>query len=39
VREAWKALTGGLQQQLYPVLIGYLGAVDLGFEDQAFRIH
>src|SRR5918998_250490 len=39
VREAWKALASGLQQQPDPILVGYLSAVDLGLEDQAFRIH
>ena len=39
MREARKALAGGLQQQLDPVLVGYLGAVYLGFEHQGFRIH
>src|SRR5829696_5405461 len=28
-----------LQHQLDPVLVGHLGAVDLGFEDQSFCIH
>jgi hypothetical protein len=39
VREAWKALACGLQQQLDAVLVGHLSAVNLGFEYQALRIH
>src|SRR5215213_5850907 len=39
VRKAWKAISYTLQQQFDPVLIGDLGAVDLGFEHQALRIH
>ena len=34
MRKAWKALVGGLQQQLDPVLVR-----DLGFENQAFCVH
>jgi hypothetical protein len=32
VRKAWKVILYTLQQQLDPVLIGDLGAVDLGIE-------
>src|SRR5829696_5784597 len=37
--EAREAITCALQQQPYPVLVGYLGAVDLGLEHQPFRIY
>ena len=37
-RETRKELAGSLQQQLDPVLVGHLSAVDLDFENQAFRI-
>jgi hypothetical protein len=39
MREARKAIFYTLQQQLYPVLIGNLGTVNLGLQDQPFRIH
>ena len=39
MREAWEAFTSGLQKQLDAVLVGHLGTVDFGFENQAFRIH
>jgi hypothetical protein len=39
VREVRKAISYTLQQQLDPVLIGDLGAVDLDLENQAFRVH
>ena len=39
MREARKAFAGGLQQQLDPVLVGNLSAVNLDLEYQAFRIH
>src|SRR5215210_8982596 len=39
MREAWKALAGGPQQQLDSILVGNFGAVNLGLEHQAFRIH
>jgi hypothetical protein len=39
VRETGKALAGGLQKHLDPVLVGELGAVNLYSEDQAFSIH
>ena len=37
--EARKALVGGPQQQLDSILVGNFGAVNLGLEHQAFRIH
>ena len=39
VRKARKAISYTPQQQFDPVLIGDLGAVDLGFEHQSLRIH
>jgi hypothetical protein len=39
VREARKAISPTLEQQLDPVLIGNLRAVDLGLQDQSLRIH
>jgi hypothetical protein len=39
MRDARKAISYTLEQQFNPVLIGDLGAVDLGFQDQPFRIH
>ena len=39
LRKARKALSYTLQQQSDPVLIGDLGTVDLGFENQPFRIY
>jgi hypothetical protein len=39
MREARKVLVGDLQQQLDPVLVGNLGAVNLGLEDQTFHIY
>ncbi len=33
------AFASGLQKQLDPVLVGHLGTVDLGFENQPFRIY
>jgi hypothetical protein len=39
LRKVWKAISYTLQQQFDPVLIGHLGAVDLGFEHQSLRIH
>ncbi|HVF00890.1 MAG TPA: hypothetical protein VNA27_06055 [Rubrobacteraceae bacterium] len=38
MRKARKALAGGLQQQLDAILLGDLGAVNLGLKHQAFRI-
>ena len=38
VREARKAFTGGLQQQLDPVLVRYLGAVNLYPEYQPLPV-
>ena len=39
MRKAWKALTGGFQQQPESVLVGDLGAMDLNLEHQSLRIH
>ena len=39
VRKAPKAISYTLQQQLDPVLIGDLGAVDLSLQYQAVRIY
>jgi len=39
MREAWEAFASGLQKQLDPVPVGHLDTVDLGFENQTFRIY
>jgi hypothetical protein len=39
VRKARKAISHTVYKQLDPVLIGDLGAVDLGLQDQPFRLH
>ena len=39
VRKARKVITYTLKKQFNPILIGDLGAVDLGFQNQSFRIH
>src|SRR5215218_7505004 len=39
VREVLKVISYTLQQQLDPILIGNLGAVDLGFKHQAFCVY
>src|SRR5215213_6910210 len=39
VRKTRKAISYTLQQQLDPVLVGDLGAVNLGLQDQSLRIH